>query len=201
MKRSTDSGGTLTPMVSMFVVVAAATAMGQGDRVAALRKAPVRFCGGHQTDRRDGGRPVVLIAAALGVPTEVFRDAFRGVRPARGGPPSREQVHRNKAVLLKALSRYGITNDRLDEVSDYYRYRPERGELWPTKPASAYAIVENGAVVRFVVTEGGSGYSSLPTITVEGVKGPVPKAKMKFGKTFETNGSVAAIVLSSAPKK
>ena len=48
----------------------------------------VVFSGGHETDGRDGGRPVILIAAALKVKPEVFRAAFSGVHPARGGGPS-----------------------------------------------------------------------------------------------------------------
>src|SRR5581483_6178092 len=46
---------------------------------------PVVFSAGHETDPRDGGRPVALIAAALGVKPEVFRAAFRGVTLARDG--------------------------------------------------------------------------------------------------------------------
>src|SRR5436190_8396245 len=89
-------------------------------------KVPVTFSGGHDTDPQDRGRPVVLVAAALGVKPEVFREAFRGVTPARGGKPTPEQARSNKEALLKVLKPYGITNERLDEVSDYYRYRPER---------------------------------------------------------------------------
>src|SRR5258708_23040161 len=48
-------------------------------------KVAVVFTGGYQTDRPDAGRPVVLIAAALGVPSDGFRNAFSSVRPARGG--------------------------------------------------------------------------------------------------------------------
>ena len=51
---------------------------------------PLAFAGGHDTDRRDGGRPVALVAAALGVPDQVFRDAFTHVTPAGPGrEPSR----------------------------------------------------------------------------------------------------------------
>src|SRR4051794_40101505 len=100
---------------------------------AAETRLPVTFSGGHETDPRDHGRPVVLIAAALNVKQEVFRKAFSGVTPARGRRPTGDEQRRNKEVLLKALGPYKVTNDRLDEVSDYYRYRPEKGELWPTK--------------------------------------------------------------------
>src|SRR6476646_5723851 len=102
-------------------------------------KAPVVFSGGHETDPKDRGRPVVLIAAALGVKTEVFRDAFSGVRPAKDGKPSKEEAERNKDVLRRALKPHGVTNGRLDEVFDYYRYKPGKGKLWKTTPAKAYA--------------------------------------------------------------
>src|SRR5437588_9768871 len=64
---------------------------------------PVNFSGGHETDQRDGGRPVVLIAAGLGVKPEVFRDAFSRVRPARDGKPTGEEAGRNQEILMKAL--------------------------------------------------------------------------------------------------
>ena len=90
-----------------------------------LRNVPadsVVFTGGYETDLRDHGRPVALIAAALGVEPEVFRQAFSNVKPARGGAPSAARVRANKEVLMSALGKQGITNDRLDTVSNYYRY-------------------------------------------------------------------------------
>lgn len=162
---------------------------------------PVVFSGGHETDPRDRGRPVVLIAAALGVPSDVFRKAFSHVRPAPAGTePAPRQVRKNKAALLEALASYGVTNERLDTVSDYYRYVRSRGELWPTKSAAAYAVVEQGKIVRFVVTSGGSGYSSPPTVTVPGVQEVATKVRLSFGKQFEANGSVATITVSSGTK-
>src|SRR4051794_23144238 len=83
------------------------------------------FSGGHDTDPRDHGRPVVLIAAALGVKTEVFREAFSGVTPAGDRRPTGDEARRNKAALMKVLQPLGITNERLDEVSNYYRYQPQ----------------------------------------------------------------------------
>jgi hypothetical protein len=55
-----------------------------GEPPAGVTKVPVVFSGGHDTVVVDRGRPVVLIAAALGVPDEVFREAFSHVRPASG---------------------------------------------------------------------------------------------------------------------
>src|SRR5262249_20800938 len=149
---------------------------------------PVEFSEGHETAPRDNGRPVNLIAAALGVPPEVFREAFSHVRPAPAGTePDPEQVRHNKEALLAALGKYGITNDQLDKVSDHYRYVRSRGELWPTKPAQAHALIENGAFVRFEITDPGYGYSSPPTITVPGFKYLKAEAKLFFGKDFDTN--------------
>ena len=123
-------------------------------------KVPLTFSGGHDTDPQDHGRPVVLVAAGLGVKPEVFREAFRGVTPARDGKPSPEQQRSNKEALMKVLKPLGVTNDRLDEVSNYYRYQPQRGELWKATPAEGHAVVENGKIKQIVVTEPGSGYSS-----------------------------------------
>jgi hypothetical protein len=154
---------------------------------------PVVFSGGHETAPRDAGRPVVLIAAALGVKPEIFRDAFKGVRPARDGRPSPEEARSNKVVLMNVLKPHGVTNERPDEVSDYYRYRPQRGELWTTAPAKAYAIVENGKIREIVVTEPGSGYSTSPKATVKGMERIGLKVKIVFDKDLKKNGAVGSI--------
>lgn len=163
---------------------------------AAEKKVPVTFSGGHDTDRQDGGRPVVLVAAGLGVKPEVFREAFKGVTPARGGKPSPGQVQNNKAALIKALKPHGVTNERLDEVSDYYRYRPEKGELWPTIAAKAHAVIVDGKIKEIVVTEPGAGYSSPPKVSVKGFAGQEFDVKLKFDKDLNQNGSISAVVLS-----
>jgi hypothetical protein len=163
-------------------------------------RVPVAFSGGHETDPRDRGRPVLLVAGALGVKPEVFRDAFSRVHPSPAGiPPSGERQRQNKAVLMATLGPLGITNERLDEVSNYYRYRPGSGELWPTHEASAYATVRNGQVVGFTVTDGGSGYSSEPQVSIAGVTGARPVVSLKFDKDFKQNGSVASIGLAGTP--
>lgn len=154
---------------------------------------PVMFSGGHDTDRRDHGRPVVLIAGALGVTPELFRQAFSGVTPAKGGRPSPADARRNKEALMKVLKPHGITNDRLDQVSDYYRYRPQDGELWPTTAAKAYAVIEGGQVRQIVVTDPGSGYSSAPVATVQGVKGATLKVSLQYGTDLKKNGCVKSI--------
>ena len=155
------------------------------------------FTGGHDTDRRDGGRPVALIAAALGVPTETFRKAFSGVTPARGRAPEPEQVHQNKDALLAVLSPFGITNDRLDEVSDYYRYQPERGGLWKNTSAEGYAVVVKGKITAFKITKPGSGYTTPPTVTIPGFESQLIKPTLKFSAEFEINGSISKLSITS----
>lgn len=162
---------------------------------------PVTFSGGHEIGRDDFGRPVVLIAAALGVKPEVFREAFSGVTPAKGRGPSGEEARRNKEALMKVLKPHGISNDRLDEVSNYYRYRPQNGELWPTTPAKAYAVVEDGMIKKIVVTEGGSGYSSAPTVSVKGVKDVSVKVTLKYATDFKKNGAIGSIDVVTPPRK
>ncbi len=128
---------------------------------------------------------------------EVFREAFSHVRPAKPGTePEPEQVRRNKAALMGALGKYGISNELLDTVSNYYRYARSRGEMWPTTPAVGYARLENGKITGFVITSGGSGYSSPPSVSVKGMPGVTAQAKLAFSKDFEANGAVAEVTLA-----
>jgi len=163
---------------------------------AAETKVPVTFSGGHETDPKDHGRPVVLVAAGLGVKPEVFRKAFSGVTPARGRGPTGEEARRNKQALMKVLGPFKVTNERLDEVSNYYRYRPQEGEMWPTTPAKAYAVVEEGKIKKVVVTDPGSGYSSPPKATVKGFEKVRLEAKVKFVTDLKKNGGIESIEMA-----
>ena len=70
----------------------------------------------------DMGRPVCEIARDLGVPAEVFREAFTHVTPAaKGAEPSEAQREANHQALLSRLAPYGVTPQLLDQVSDRYR--------------------------------------------------------------------------------
>ena len=163
-----------------------------------VTRVPVVFTGGHETEGVDRGRPVILIAAALGVPPEVFREAFSRVRPAgpgRGGPTP-DEARQNKEALMKVLRRYGITNERLDEVSNFYRYPPGRGHIWRNTPAQADALVKNGVVIGYEITDGGAGYSSLPSVSVPGVKGARAQVKLEFNKDLDSNGSVSSVTVA-----
>jgi hypothetical protein len=160
-------------------------------------KVPVTFSGGHETDPRDHGRPAVLVAAALNVKPEVFRKALSGVTPARGRRPTGEEQRRNKDALMKVLGPLKVTNDRLDEVSNFYRYRPEKGEMWPTTPAKAYAVVEDGKISKIVVTEPGAGYSSPPKAMVKGLEKVRLESKVKFETDLKKNGGIASVDIVS----
>src|ERR1700760_4666414 len=109
-------------------------------------KVAVTFTGGHELAKNDYGRPINLMAAALGVKPEEFRKAFSGVTPAKGRGPTGAEQRRNKEALMKVLGPLKVTNERMDEVANYYRFRPQKGELWPTKPAEAYAVVDGGDI-------------------------------------------------------
>lgn len=168
-----------------------------------ITRVPVVFSGGHDTDPQDRGRPVILIAAALGVKPEVFREAFSRVHPAgpgRGGPTG-EEARANKKVLMDALGKYGITNDRLDTVSNYYRYPPGGGNLWKTMPAVANALIKSGAVIGYEISGGGSGYSSVPTVTVPGHPEATAQVELTYGQKLETNGAISALTLPAAKAK
>ena len=164
------------------------------ERAEPAQPGDVVFRGGYETDRRDGGRPVALIDAALGVKPQVFRDAFSRVTPARGGDgPSPALARRNKQVLMDALGKHGITNDRLDEVSNFYRYRPEGGELWRHAPARATAVIEDGRVTGLRITSAGYGYLTPPRVTVAGHEDIRIEATLGFSTDLRKNGRVTEL--------
>jgi len=157
-------------------------------------KVPVTFSGGYETVGEDRGRPVILIAAALNVSPEVFRKAFSGVHPAqRDGGPTPDEARANKRVLMDALSPYGVTDERLNTVSNYYRYNRSRGEMWRNTPATAYATVRNGVVTGITITNAGSGYSSPPQVSLSEMPNVTLTATLSFGTDFDKNGSIKEI--------
>jgi len=175
----------------------AGLALAIGPRPAAgKRSTAVKITGGHATDGRDGGRPVVLVAAALGVPTAVFREAFASVTPAAGGEePDPAQVQRNKAALLAVLAPYGVTNESLDGASDYYRFNGSAGEVWRRSASSAKAVVRNGKVVAVRIVKAGAGYSSAPRVTIAGYPKVRVRATIAYGKDLAKNGRVAKLTI------
>jgi hypothetical protein len=159
-----------------------------------VRQTPLVITGGYETDPRDHGRPVILVASALGVTADVFRAAFSRVHPAGPGRhPTDEEARANKQVLMAALGPYGVTDDRLNEVSNYYRYRRESGELWRHTPAAGYAVIDHGKVTGITITDPGSGYSSPPAVTISGMDGAQLTAQLHFDTDFQKNGSIGKI--------
>jgi hypothetical protein len=157
----------------------------------------VTFTGGYETDPRDHGRPVVLVAAALDVTSDVFRKAFSNVKPASGGrEPEPAQVRLNKQTLMQSLSPFGVTDERLNTVSNFYRYSSSRGQMWRNTPATAYATVKDGVVTGFTITNPGAGYSSPPKVSVAGMPDVAATAALSFSIDFKTNGSIKAITIA-----
>jgi len=187
-----EEGGGASRTESNTTTSSGASAEGDG-----VMKTPVEFTGGHEIGKNDFGRPVVLMAAALGVTPEQFRTAFSGVRPARGRGPTGEEQRKNKEALMRVLAPLGVTNERMDEVANYYRFRPQDDELWPTEEAEAYAEVKGGRIVRVVVTAAGSGYSSPPMVRVEGFEKTRLAARLLLSKELEENGGVAAVEIAN----
>jgi hypothetical protein len=154
------------------------------------------FSGGHETDPRDRGRPVVLVAAGLNVSPQIFREAFSRVHPAPAGTqPGEDRTRANKTVLLAALAPYGVTNARLDEVSNYYRYNRSAGEMWRQREAAGYATLAGGKITGLVLTDGGAGYSSVPVASAAGVALPNVHVEMYWGPDLARNGSITAITI------
>ncbi len=161
---------------------------------------PLTFSGGHETEGRDRGRPVVLVAAGLGVPPEVFREAFSHVKPAGPGEqPEEAQVRKNKQALMAALGPYGVTDDRLNEVSNWYRYRRESGDLWKHVDAAGYATVTDGKVTAMVLTNPGAGYTTPPMVTIAGMPQVTLTARLWFGTDLARNGSIQDVRTAAAP--
>jgi hypothetical protein len=157
------------------------------------KQVPLTFSGGHTIAKGDFGRPINPMAAGLGVKPEQFREAFSGVTPARGRGPTRDEERQNKVALMKVLAPLGVTNERMDEVANYYRFRPQDGELWPTKPAKGYAVLTDGKVTKLVITDPGSGYNTPPDVTIAGADGVRLRAALSFSKDLKKNGGVAAV--------
>ena len=98
---------------------------------------------------------------------------------------------------MRVLEPHGVTNERMDEVADYYRFRPQDGELWPTRSAKAEAIVVDGKVQRVDVTDGGSGYCSPPAATIAGYPKLTLGVQLSFDDDLENNGVVSGVTVKS----
>ena len=181
----------MTVLVITTVAVAAQSPQSSSDN-------SVTITGGFETDPRDHGRPVVLIASMLGVTPDVFREAFSGVTPVKVGFPTGDEARANKKALLKVLAPYGITNEKLDEVSNYYRYKGALGQTWPQTKAAAVALVVDGKLTGNKITNAGAGYTSIPKVVIRvGNLTYTGVAVVSYTDDFKTNGSIASINLKT----
>jgi hypothetical protein len=164
------------------------------------RRLALKIEKGHDTDSRDHGRPVALIAAALKVPEDVFRKTFSHVHPAGpgSGGPTDAEARQNKAALMAGLSPYGVTDDRINEVSNYYRYmRKNHDDLWKHREAVAFVVVNaDDKVVRFDIVDAGAGYTTPPTVTIPDQRDVKITAKLLFGTDLPTNGSIESLTVA-----
>jgi hypothetical protein len=168
------------------------------DQKTTATQIPLVITGGHETLGPDRGRPVILIANALNVPPEVFREAFTHVHPAGPGQqPQPDQVRQNKAALMQALGPLGVTDDRLNQVSNYYRYRRDQGQLWPVTQATAVATASNSGITKITITNPGSGYTTPPDISVPGFPDVHLVATLSFSTDFPKNGSLQKITIAA----
>jgi len=101
--------------------------------------------------------------------------------------------------LLDTLAPYGVINDRLDEVSNFYRDNASRGECWRHNRATAYATVRNGVVTGITVTDAGYGYSSPPAISVPGFPEVTAKSTLSWSTDFMKNGALKEVRLAGNP--
>ena len=185
------------PMPTTRLHVAAPATRPLSPLAAGERRLAIVFSEGHDTDHRDHGRPVKLIAAALKVPDEVFRETFTHVHPAGpgSGGPTDAEARQNKAALLKGLSPYGVTDDRINTVSNYYRYmKRQRDDLWQHRNAVAFAVVgTDNKIIRFDLVDPGAGYTTPPNVAIEGLPDVTTTARLEFGTDLATNGSIESI--------
>jgi hypothetical protein len=93
------------------------------------------------------------------------------------------------------LAPYGVTNDRLDTVSNYYRYRPDSGRLWTHTDAEITADVRNGKVIGFTVVNSGAGYTTPPPIEIPGFPNAKATASLTFTTDLAKNGSINKVSL------
>ena len=103
----------------------------------------------------------------------------------------------NKQVLLDKLAKYGVTNDRLDEVSNYYRYRRSNGETWKHRAAAGYAIVKNGKIISLTITDAGAGYTVPPEVTLDAFPNAHLTATLLLCTDLKTNGSIKSLKTDS----
>jgi hypothetical protein len=184
------TGGGHAPAPTTTTTVPAATTTAAGPTTGTVA---VTLTGGFEIHANDYGRPVPLYASMLGVTAEVFRQAFSGVHPNHDHNPSADEAQRNKVALLSVLGPYGVTNDDMDRVANYYRFDSTKGQTWPHRAATALATVVDGTVTGITIVDAGSGYSYAPQATIASLPEVHLTVKLAMTRDFSTNGHVASI--------
>jgi hypothetical protein len=69
--------------------------------------------------------------------------------------------------------------------------------LWKTTPAKAHAVVEDGKIKQIVVTDPGSGYSTPPKATVQGMENVKLKVVVRFVKDLKKNGAIESVKIEA----
>jgi len=157
--------------------------------------APVTVSGGHEITVADRSRPVDLIGAIVGITGEQVRNAFDYPVPENAGNLNDEEAAAaNRAALLAQLEEYGVTGDEFDIATNYYQYFIVGG-VWSYAHAQLKAIIEDNELVGFEIVYGGRGYTSEPSITVEGYGRIEVDITISYTDDFETNGAITAITL------
>ncbi|NQZ84340.1 MAG: hypothetical protein HRU03_01360 [Nanoarchaeales archaeon] len=152
--------------------------------------------GGYELDLEDKGRPTKLISEGLGISQEQFQYAFSFVTPAGAGrSPTKEEEEKNKIALMNVLEPLGISNDKLDEVSNYYRYRTEVNKKWRHVEAELYAVIIDGVVVSVEITNKGAGYTSKPSLSIEGFEDVELVPVISFSTHLESNGELSEVII------
>jgi len=147
----------------------------------------VTVSGGHEIPDTDKGQPLELIGGLLGITGAQARDSFYYPFPKDGN------LNDWNALFLEQLEYYGLRVDELDIA--LIRYLPTTEGVWNYTHADLRAIIENNVVVGFEIIDGGRGYTSQPTITVEGYDDVGVEMTISYTKDFETNGAITDIRL------
>ena len=91
--------------------------------------------------------------------------------------------------------KHGVSNERLDEVSYDYRCNGSAGETWKHSTATATAIIMEGKVTGFTITNAGAGYLIASRVSVVGYGDVEVEATIEFSNDFKTNGRVTSLTV------
>ena len=125
-----------------------------------------------------------------------------GVQPCEaqrlpGSEPDPQQVMRNKrACSYRPLGPYGVNNDRhgYSVGSLPLRAQPRR-HVADDAGEGVCDRVRDGVVTGVTFTDGGSGYSSPPAVSISGMPNVKVTATLSFDADFKKNGAVKELTV------